>query len=206
MYLHPQKYGPSTCKSVDVEADVDTDQCSYVLYNTSFCNLWMRIRMWIRMATGLFWPLSCFIVLFLLCEYLFLGLATVNCQTEPGCLTLLNSTLIDMHQLCQVGFKQQHIALSLFVQVEKLLNFTGAHNIECVNGAIPNSNKYNAVPIYYSITFPSVTIQLMLLYEITEGIWWQGNSPDATDEISTNQRIFNRQAIEIFLTCQSYPI
>ena len=25
MYLHPQKYGPCTCKSVDVDADADTD-------------------------------------------------------------------------------------------------------------------------------------------------------------------------------------
>ena len=40
MHLHPQKHGSSTCKSVDVDAcaDVDTDQCSYVLYNSSFCN------------------------------------------------------------------------------------------------------------------------------------------------------------------------
>ena len=35
MYLHPQKYGPSTCKSADADADADadTDWCSYVLYN-----------------------------------------------------------------------------------------------------------------------------------------------------------------------------
>ena len=54
MYLHPQKYGPSTCKSADADddtdVDADTDWCNYVLYNPSFCNL--RIR--IRMQTGLF--------------------------------------------------------------------------------------------------------------------------------------------------------
>ena len=31
---HLQKYGPSTCKS----ADADTDWCSYVPYERSFCN------------------------------------------------------------------------------------------------------------------------------------------------------------------------
>ena len=49
MYLHLQKYGPSTCKSADADADTDavadTDYCGYVLYNPSFCNFWMRIRM-----------------------------------------------------------------------------------------------------------------------------------------------------------------
>ena len=58
MYLHPQKYGPSTCKSAgavaDVDVDADTDWCSYVIYDPSFCNLRMRIRMRIQMWTGLF--------------------------------------------------------------------------------------------------------------------------------------------------------
>ena len=56
MYLHPQKCGPSTCKSADadMDADADTDYCSYVLYNPSFCNL--RMRIWMR--TGLFRPLQ----------------------------------------------------------------------------------------------------------------------------------------------------
>ena len=56
MYLHPPKYGPSACKSVDADAnacaDADTDWCSYILYDPSFCNLRMRIQ--IRMRTGLF--------------------------------------------------------------------------------------------------------------------------------------------------------
>ena len=58
MYLHPQKYGPSTCKSADADADADadTDWCSYVLYNPSFYNVRMQVRMRIRMRTGLFWP------------------------------------------------------------------------------------------------------------------------------------------------------
>ena len=45
--LHPQKYGPSICKSADADAcaDEDTDWCSYVLYDPSFCYLRMRIHM-----------------------------------------------------------------------------------------------------------------------------------------------------------------
>ena len=42
MYLHLQKHGPFTCKSMDADddacADGETDWCSYFLYNPSFCN------------------------------------------------------------------------------------------------------------------------------------------------------------------------
>ena len=53
LYLY-KKYGPSTCKSADADAcaDADTDWCSYALYDPSFCNF----RMLIRMRTSLFWP------------------------------------------------------------------------------------------------------------------------------------------------------
>ena len=40
MYLYPLKMTPPTCKSnaVDAGACADADQCSYVLWESSFCN------------------------------------------------------------------------------------------------------------------------------------------------------------------------
>ena len=38
MYLNPQKYCLSSCKSADACADAETEWCSYVLYDASFCN------------------------------------------------------------------------------------------------------------------------------------------------------------------------
>ena len=67
------------------------------------------------------------------------------------------------------------------------------NDTQCNNGTVPNTqprNKTMATECFVKLY--SLTIHLVLFYEIVEGIWWHGASQNGTGDFNKNEGVFKR--------------